>query len=64
VNYGLNKVRFPAVLPVGSRARGGLELVEVSDVEGGVQVVARVTVEAEGAPKPCCVAESVARLYV
>ena len=64
VNYGLNKVRFPAVLPVGGRARGGLELVEVSDVEGGVQVVARVTVEAEGAPKPCCVAESVARLYV
>jgi acyl dehydratase len=64
VNYGLNKVRFPAVLPVGRRARGGLELVEVSDVEGGVQVVARVTVEVEGGEKPCCVAESVARLYV
>ena len=64
VNYGLNKVRFPAPLPVGSKARGGLELVSVDDVEGGVQVTARVTVEAEGAPKPCCVAETVARLYV
>ena len=64
VNYGLNKVRFPAPLPVGSRVRGGLELVDVADVEGGVQVTARVTVEAEGAPKPCCVAESLVRLYV
>ncbi|GAA1792635.1 MaoC family dehydratase [Planosporangium flavigriseum] len=63
VNYGLNKVRFPAPLPVGSRVRGGVELVEVTPVEGGVQVVARVTVEVEGAPKPCCVAETVARFY-
>jgi acyl dehydratase len=63
VNYGLNKVRFPAPLPVGSRVRGGIELVEVTPVEGGVQVVARVTVEVEGASKPCCVAETVARFY-
>jgi acyl dehydratase len=63
VNYGLNKVRFPAPLPVGSRVRGGVELVEVTPVEGGVQVVARVTVEVDGGGKPCCVAETVARLY-
>ncbi|NJC69733.1 MaoC family dehydratase [Planosporangium thailandense] len=63
VNYGLNKVRFPAPLPVGSRVRGGVELVEVTPVEGGVQVVARVTVEVEGEAKPCCVAETVARFY-
>jgi acyl dehydratase len=63
VNYGLNKVRFPAPLPVGGRVRGGVELLEVTPVGGGVQVTARVTVEVEGAPKPCCVAESVARLY-
>jgi acyl dehydratase len=63
VNYGLNKVRFPSPLPVGSRVRGGIELVEVTPVDGGVQVVARVTVEAEGASKPCCVAETVARFY-
>jgi acyl dehydratase len=63
VNYGLNKVRFPAPLPVGSRVRGGIELVGATPVEGGVQVVARVTVEVEGAPKPCCVAETVSRFY-
>ena len=63
VNYGLNKVRFPAPLPVGSRVRGGVELAEVTPVDGGVQVVARVTVEVDGSPKPCCVAETVARLY-
>ncbi len=63
VNYGLNKVRFPAPLRVGSRIRGGVELAEVTQVEGGVQVVLRVTIEAEGSPKPCCVAETVARLY-
>lgn len=63
INYGVNKVRFPAPLPVGGRARAGVELAEVSDVEGGVQVVARVTVEVEGASKPCCAAETVVRLY-
>jgi acyl dehydratase len=63
VNYGLNKVRFPAPVPVGSRVRAGVEVLDVTDVEGGIQVVNRVTVEAEGGPKPCCVAETVVRLY-
>jgi acyl dehydratase len=63
VNYGLNKVRFPAPLPAGGRVRAGVELAEVTPVDGGVQVVARVTVEVDGSPKPCCVAEAVSRLY-
>src|SRR6266545_5508736 len=53
VNYGINKVRFPAPLPVGSRVRAGVELAEVSEVQGGVQVVGRVVVEVEGQEKPC-----------
>jgi acyl dehydratase len=62
-NYGLNKVRFPAPVPSGSRVRGRTELLEVSDVPGGLQMVTKVTVELEGVDKPACVAESVARLY-
>ncbi len=64
VNYGTDKVRFPAAVPVGSRVRGRVELVGVTDVPGGVQVVTRVTVERDGGDKPVCVAESVSRLYV
>jgi acyl dehydratase len=64
VNYGTNKVRFPAPVPVGSRVRGRVELLEVGDVPGGVQIVTRVTVEREGGEKPVCVAESVSRLFV
>ena len=63
INYGLNKVRFPAPLPVGSQIRAGVRLASVQPVEGGVQVVAEVTIEREGFPKPCCVAETVARFY-
>jgi acyl dehydratase len=63
VNYGLNKVRFPAAVPAGSRVRGLVELVEVSDVADGVQITCQVTIEREGGDKPVCVAESVARVY-
>ncbi len=63
VNYGLNKVRFPAPVPSGSRVRARVELVEVEDVPGGVQTVARVTVERDGGDKPVCVADTVARHY-
>ena len=63
VNYGTNKVRFPAPVPVGSKVRATFELVSVDDVEGGVQVVSRVTVEREGGDKPVCVAETVSRSY-
>jgi acyl dehydratase len=62
VNYGWNKVRFPAPVPAGSRVRARAELVSVDDVGGGwVQVVTRFTLEVEGAEKPCCVADSVGR---
>jgi len=62
VNYGWNKVRFPAPVPVGSRLRTRGEVQSVDDVGGGwLQVVTRFTVEAEGGEKPVCVAESVGR---
>jgi acyl dehydratase len=63
LNYGVNKVRFPAPLPVGSRIRAGIVLAEVEDVPGGVQVIFRATVEIEGAPKPACAADIVFRYY-
>lgn len=64
VNYGTNKVRFPAPVPVGSKIRAGAELATVTDVPGGVQVELTVTIETEGGTKPVCVAETVSRLYV
>jgi acyl dehydratase len=63
INYGLNRVRFPAPLPTGSRLRAGVRLVSVEDVAGGVQVVSEVTLERDGGDKPCCVAEAIARYY-
>lgn len=63
VNYGWNKVRFPAPVPAGSKIKATAELLEVEDVGGGwVQIVIRFTVEVEGSEKPCCVADSVGRL--
>jgi len=64
VNYGLNRVRFPSPVPVGSDLRGGVELLTVADVDGGVQVAARVTIDCRDARKPSCVAETLARFYV
>ncbi|MFF7393814.1 MaoC family dehydratase [Streptomyces scabiei] len=63
VNYGTNKVRFPAPVPVGSRLRATATLQDVTEVGGGVQVTAAVVVEREGGEKPVCVAESVSRYY-
>ncbi|MBN9739933.1 MULTISPECIES: MaoC family dehydratase [Amycolatopsis] len=64
INYGLNKVRFPQPVKVGSRVRGTAELVELTDVPGGKQAVVRWTVEIEGEDKPACVAEMVSRLIL
>ena len=61
VNYGANKVRFPAPVPVGSRIRMGAEIIDVRDVPGGLQVTARNTVEIEGHDKPGCVVEAISR---
>lgn len=63
INYGLEKVRFPAPVPVDSRIRSRVHLVAVTDVAGGIQVNRRVTVEVEGTEKPAMVAETVIRYY-
>ena len=64
VNYGLNRVRFPAPLPTGSSVRAGLRIAAAEDIPGGLQVVYEVTMEIEGGGKPCCVAETVVRYQV
>jgi acyl dehydratase len=63
VNYGLNKVRFPAPLPVGNRVRMRVTLVSIDDVLGGAQITSKLTFEGEGALKPVCVAEQMTRVY-
>jgi acyl dehydratase len=64
VNYGLNRVRFPAPVPVGSRLRGRFKLLSYEAIEGGAQLTFEVTMEREGSAKPVCIAESVSRRYV
>ena len=61
INYGVDRVRFPAPVPVGARLRAGVEIVEVGDVAGGIQTTMRITMEVEGSEKPACVIESLAR---
>ena len=63
VNYGLNRVRFPAPMPVGDRVRMRLKLAAVDDIAGGAQFTTELTFEREGGDKPVCVAESLARVY-
>jgi acyl dehydratase len=63
INYGLEKVRFPAPVPVGSRVRARVELANVTEAGGGVQVNRTVTIEVEGQEKPAMVAETVSRYY-
>lgn len=63
VNYGLDKVRFPAPVPVGSRIRARVALDAVSEVPGGIQMNRTVTVEVEGQEKPAMVAATLVRLY-
>ena len=63
VNYGLNKVRFPAPVPVGSKVRASVTLQDCQQIAGGLQNVLAVTVEREGGDKPVCIAEWVVRYY-
>jgi acyl dehydratase len=63
VNYGLEKVRFPAPVITGSRVRARTVVTGVEEVTGGVQIAYRITVEIEGGDKPACVAEQLFRLY-
>ena len=64
VNYGLNRVRFPAPVPSGSRLRGHFKLLAFDPLEGGAQLTLEVTMEREGSSKPVCVAESLVRRYL
>jgi acyl dehydratase len=61
VNRGTGKIRFPAPVPVGSRLRAGVELIDVTEVAGGVDTTMRITVEREGTDKPVCVVDSLSR---
>ena len=63
INYGLNRVRFPAPVPVGSRVRATFEVVGLEEHEWGGQATMQATVEREGGDKPVCVAETVFRYY-
>ena len=63
VNYGINKLRFPAPVPVGSKLRLGATLASVEDVSGGIQATLSVTFDVDGTDKPACVAEVVYRYY-
>jgi acyl dehydratase len=63
INYGLNRVRFPAPVPVGSRVRARFEVAAVEEADWGAQVTLNTTVERDGGDKPVCVAELVFRYY-
>jgi len=64
VNYGLNRVRFTAPVPVGSELRGRIRLLAFDDLpDGGVQLTTEVTIERKGSDKPACIAESISRRY-
>jgi acyl dehydratase len=64
INYGLNRVRFPAVVPAGSRVRGHATLTAYEPLEGGAQLSVTISIEREGHPKPVCVAESLSRHFL
>ena len=63
VNYGTNKVRFMAPVPVDAKVRAGVKLLEATEIAGGAQVILETTFECEGATKPSCVAEIIFRHY-
>ena len=64
VNYGVDKVRFPAPVPVGSRVRGSGVIVSTEEIKGAVQAIVRITVEVEGGERPACVADTISRFFV
>jgi len=64
INYGVDKVRFPSPVKVGDRIRAGAEMLEVTDVNGGLQTLVRITIEIEGSDRPACVIDSISRWLV
>jgi acyl dehydratase len=63
INYGLNRVRFPAPVRAGQQIRARIILLTMEDISGGVQITWKVTVELEGSDKPACIAETISRRY-
>jgi acyl dehydratase len=63
VNYGCEKVRFPAPVPVGSLVRGSGEIISAQEVKGAVQVVVRMTIEIQGSDRPACVVDTISRFF-
>jgi acyl dehydratase len=63
VNYGADKLRFPAPVPVGSRIRGSAELIAAEEIKGCIQSTVRVSVEIEGSDRPGCVIDTISRYY-
>ncbi len=63
INYGLNKLRFPAAVPVGSRIRAHCELLSAEEVKNSIELIEKYSVEVEGQERPACVAECIMRLY-
>jgi acyl dehydratase len=63
LNYGLNRVRFPAPMPVGGKVRCTVKVAEVQEIPGGAQTTMEMTLEREGGEKPVCVAETLVRAY-
>ena len=63
INYGLNKLRFPAAVPVGSRIRARCELLAATEVKGSIEIIEKYTVEVEGQERPACIAEAIMRLF-
>jgi acyl dehydratase len=63
INYGLNKVRFPSAMPVGAEFRGHGEVVDVTEIDGGMQLTAAFTIEVKGAGRPAVAAECLFRYY-
>ena len=63
INYGLNKLRFPAAVPVGSRIRAHCELLAAEEVKGSIELIEKYSVEVEGQDRPACIAECIMRLY-
>lgn len=61
INYGVDKVRFPSPVKVGQSVRAGAELVEVTEVKGGLQTLMRITIEIEGEERPACVIDAISR---
>ncbi len=61
INYGVDKVRFPSPVKVGQSIRAGAEMIEVSEVKGGIQTLVRITIEIQGGDRPACVIDSISR---